>query len=106
MEVTGGAYIFKHYISEKDLGLLCTYTAYIYQCREEDQSQSVLKIFLEKLHSHVSMSAQNDSRCLAGVCNEVRRSIQSGIASSLNCIQQFKTGFYSTCDVRSWHVHR
>ena len=89
MEVTGGAYVFKHYISEKDLGLLCTYTAYIYQCREEDQPQSVLKIFLEELHSHVSMSAQNDSRCLAGVCNE-----------------HFKIGFYSTCDIRSWHVHR
>ena len=89
------------HISEKDLGLLCTYTAYIYQCWEEDQSQSVLKIFLEKLHPHLNSHAQRDFRCLAGVCKEIRLSIQSGIVSSLqklNCIQEFKFGFYSTCD--------
>ena len=88
------------HISEKDLGLLCTYTAYIYQCWE-DQSQSIFKIFLEKLHPHLNSHAQRDFRCLAGVCKEIRLSIQSGIVSSLqklNCIQEFKFGFYSTCD--------
>ena len=92
------------HISEKDLGLLCTYTAYIYQCWEEDQSQSVLKIFLEKLHPHLNSCAQHDFRCLAGVCNEVRLAIQSGILSSLqklNYIQDFKVGFYSPCDTNN-----
>ena len=88
------------HISEKDLGLLCTYTAYIYQCWEEGQSQSVLKIFLEKLHPHLNLCAQRDFRCLSGVCNEIRLSIQNGILSSLqklNCIHNFNIGFYSTC---------
>ena len=92
------------HISEKDLGLLCTYTAYIYQCWEEGQSQSVLKIFLEKLHPHLNSRVQRDFRCLAGVCNEIRLSIQSGIVSSLqklNCIQYFRIGFYSTCDANN-----
>ena len=92
------------HISEKDLGLLCTYTAYIYQCWEEGQSQSVLKIFLEKLHPHLNLCAQRDFRCLAGVCKEICHSVQCGIVSSLqkfNCIQDFRIGFYSTCDTNS-----
>ena len=91
------------HISEKDLGLLCTYTAYIYQCWE-DESQSVLKIFLEKLHPHLNSRAQHDFRWLPGVCNEVRLAIQSGILSSLqklNYIQDFKVGFYSPCDTNN-----
>lgn len=71
---------------------------------EERRSQSILKIFLEKLHPHLNSRAQHDFRCLAGVCNEVRLAIQSGILSSLqklNYIQDFKVGFYSPCDTNN-----